>query len=181
MKKLKAERMANFRVALTEAFKSFNKVRKCLCKSKNWIILCFSQMQQYWFLNSSGTWCHIPDDRCLTSEGAWWSCIQGSNVKKKKSHLNWTLGLWNWDHHTVSNTLGTIHSLTWCHTPGKQRLHMHHCESQRTCNRIFQYICCCAFYCGHTVIRRANILQWKNKLWKIYSKFLQIYEEVIST
>jgi hypothetical protein len=47
MKTMKAERVANFRVALTEAFKSFNEVRKCLCKSKKWIILCFSQMQQY--------------------------------------------------------------------------------------------------------------------------------------
>jgi hypothetical protein len=47
MKTLKAERMANFSVALTEAFKSFNKVRKCLCKSKKRITLCFSQMQQY--------------------------------------------------------------------------------------------------------------------------------------
>jgi hypothetical protein len=47
MKTLKAKGMANFRVALTEAFKSFNKVRKCLCKSKKRIILCFIQMQQY--------------------------------------------------------------------------------------------------------------------------------------
>jgi hypothetical protein len=37
MKTLKAEGMANFRVALTEAFKSFNKVRKFLCKPKNQI------------------------------------------------------------------------------------------------------------------------------------------------
>jgi len=51
MKTLKAERMANFRVALTEAFKSFNKVRKRLCLSKKQITLCFCQMQQYWFLN----------------------------------------------------------------------------------------------------------------------------------
>ena len=39
MKTLKAERMADFRVALTEAFKSFNKVRKYLCKSKKQITL----------------------------------------------------------------------------------------------------------------------------------------------
>jgi len=42
MKTLKTERMANFSVALTEAFKSFKKVRKCPCKSKERITLCFS-------------------------------------------------------------------------------------------------------------------------------------------
>jgi len=42
MKKLKAEYMANFSVALNEAFKSFNKVKKCLCKSKKHITLCFN-------------------------------------------------------------------------------------------------------------------------------------------
>jgi hypothetical protein len=47
MKTLKAEGMADFRVALTEAFKAFSKVRKCLCKSKKRIALCFSQIQQY--------------------------------------------------------------------------------------------------------------------------------------
>jgi hypothetical protein len=45
VKKLKAERRADFRVALTEAFKAFNKVRECLCKSKKQITLCSGRMQ----------------------------------------------------------------------------------------------------------------------------------------
>jgi hypothetical protein len=42
MKTLKAERMANFQVALTEAFKSFNQVRKYLFKCNEQITLYFS-------------------------------------------------------------------------------------------------------------------------------------------
>jgi len=62
MKVLKAEGQANFRVALTEAFKSFSKVRKCLCKSKKWItLLNRDQLDVTCFIISIFTAQHVSD------------------------------------------------------------------------------------------------------------------------